>query len=72
MARGHGRIFEYAVIHHPKKKEKDEDQRKSKIIVDVTRLVAMDDAEVGILAARQIPEDYLDKLDEIQIAIRPF
>lgn len=71
MAQNRGRIFEYAVIHHPKKK-KDEDPKKSEIVVDVTRVIAASPEEVGILAARQIPEDYLGKLDEVEIAIRPF
>jgi hypothetical protein len=67
-----GKIFEYAVIYHPRKKEKDEEQKKSKIIVDVTRVISATEQEVGILAAREIPTDYLDKLDEVEIAIRPF
>ncbi len=70
MARA--RIFEYAVIHHPKPKKKDEPAEKSVLIVDVERVLAVEPQEVTILASRQIPEDYLDKLEQIEIAVRPF
>jgi hypothetical protein len=72
MAQERGRIFEYAVIFHPKKKQKDEEVKKSKLIVDVTRVIAGNQEEVVILAAREIPEEYLDALDEVEIAVRPF
>jgi hypothetical protein len=72
MAQGRGRIFEYAVIYHPRKKSKDEEVKRSEMIVEVTRVIATSDQEVVILASRKIPDTYLDKLDEIEIAVRPF
>lgn len=36
------------------------------------KLIAADDAQAMILAARAIPEAYLDKLDDVQVAVRPF
>jgi hypothetical protein len=68
------KLFEYVVIYHPKKKklEGEEVQEKSKIIVDLKRDLASTDKEVAIRAAREIPEEYLDKLDQVEIAIRPF
>lgn len=71
----HGKLFEYAVIHHPKAKKDvagNEEPVKSKIITDVTRVLAVNDKEVGILAGRSIPEEFLDKLEQVEIVVRPF
>lgn len=66
-----GKLFEYAVLFHPVTK-KDEQPEKSKILVDVKRVLAGTDKEVAILAAREIPEEYLDKLEQVEIVVRSF
>jgi hypothetical protein len=73
MARG--KLYEYAVIFHPKsKKDKDgnEQSKKSQLLGEVKRVLAESEQEVSILAARSIPETHLDKLEEIEIVVRPF
>jgi len=50
-----GKIFEYAVIYHPPKKEKDEDVKRSVLVVDVKRILATSEQEAVMLAARYIP-----------------
>ena len=70
-----GKLYEYAVIHHPKAKKDvagNEEPVKSKILTDVTRILATGPEEVSILAARSIPEAYLDKIEQIEIVVRPF
>jgi hypothetical protein len=70
-----GTLYEYAVIHHPKAKRDGagfEEQVKSQIITDVTRVLASRPEEVSIIAARSIPEEYLDRIDQIEIVVRPF
>lgn len=71
-----GKLFEYAVIYHPKEKKDAAgnplETKKSIIVTDVTRVLATSDKEVGMLAAKSIPEDYTDKLDDVEIVIRPF
>jgi hypothetical protein len=42
------------------------------LIVDVTRVLSNNDKEAMMLAARAIPTDYTDKLDRVEIALRPF
>jgi hypothetical protein len=68
-------LFEYAVIHNPLP-TKDQAERgetpKSSLIVDVKRVLANNDKEAMMLAARDIPADYTDKLDRVEIALRPF
>jgi len=70
-----GQLYEYVVIHHPKAKKDvagNEEPVKSKIITDVTRVLAATPEEVSILAGRSIPEEYLDKLEQVEIKVRPF
>ncbi len=66
-----GQIYEYAVLFHPRTK-KDGVAEPSTLVVDVQRLVAASEKEVAILAGRSIPDAYLDKLEQVEIAIRPF
>ncbi len=69
------KIFEYAVIHHPvatKDQQDRGDKPKSELIVDVKRVLANNEKEAAMLAARDIPEAFTDKLDRVEIALRPF
>lgn len=69
------KIYEYAVIHHPlaTKEQQDRGEKpRSVLVVDVTRILARDEKEASMLAARAIPEDFTDKLDRVEIAMRPF
>jgi hypothetical protein len=70
-----GKLFEYAVLFHPKPKKDaagSEEAEKSTILTDVTRQLAATPAEVSILAARSIPPEYLDRLEQVEIVVRPF
>jgi hypothetical protein len=69
------KLFEFAVIYTPaltKEQREAGEKAKSKLVVDVTRVLANDEAEVNMLAARAIPVDYADKLQQVEIAVRPF
>lgn len=65
------KIFEYAVVLHP-----TDDDRKagvvSRLLIDVKRVLARDQAAAFILASRDIPEEYLGSLDRVEVAVRPF
>lgn len=71
-----GKLFEYAVLYHPKEKKDVHgntlENKKSLIVTDLTRVVATSDKEVGMLAAKSIPAEYEDKLEDVEIVIRPF
>jgi hypothetical protein len=71
-----GKLFEYAVIYHPKEKKDAAgnalETKRSIVVTDVTRVLATSDKEVGMLAAKAIPDEYNDKLDDVEIVIRPF
>ena len=73
------KLFEYAILHHPvpTKEDKDKGIKRPSVVIpvkgqDVTRLVAEDEKEVAMRAAREIPDEYLDRLNQIEVAVRPF
>lgn len=69
------KLYEYAVIYNPlptKDQQERGEKPKSLLIVDVTRVLSNNDKEASMLAARAIPADYTDKLDCVEIALRPF
>jgi len=74
MARG--RLFEYAILWHPKEKKdaagNPMETKKSVIVQAPKTEIAVKEEDVAILAARAIPNEYVDKLDEIEIVVRPF
>jgi hypothetical protein len=77
MAKERGRIFEFAVLHHPKPKKAQDGEfvtDPSILIVQPKMVVAGDEKEVAIMAAREIPKEFIDnnKLNEVEIAVRPF
>lgn len=65
------KLFQFAVIMHPTEKEL-EDGKQSKIIVPITTVISKDVSGATLQAGRAIPEEYLDKLDRIEVAVRPF
>lgn len=69
------KLFEYVVLHHPKTvkdAQGNETQAADAIVVPVTHVLAKNEQEVGMRAARMIPEEYVGKLDEVEILVRPF
>lgn len=69
------KLFEYAIIFHPKKTKADEDEGrdvKAVLIQDVKRVMAKEEREVAMLAAREIPAEYTDRISQVEIAVRPF
>lgn len=70
-----GKLFEYAVLYHPREKKDaagNVEHQKSVIVTDVTRVLATSEKEVGMLAAKAIPDEYNDKLEDVEIVVRPF
>lgn len=65
------KVYQYAVLLHPTEKEK-KDGVRSKLLVEVTSVLAADDKGAMVIAARAIPAEYIDRLDRIEVAVRPF
>ncbi len=69
------KLFEFAVIYNPLQTQAQKDlgeKPKSELVVDVTRLLANNEKEALMMAARAIPDKYTDKLEQVEIACRPF
>lgn len=64
-------LFEYAVVWHPTEQQ-TKDGQKSKVIVEPKVVLAMDNNGAAIIAARAIGSEYIDQLDQVEVAIRPF
>ena len=56
-------VFEYVIVFA--------DENESKI-VDSGQVLASDAQKAGLLIARKIPTSYDDKLDNLEVIIRPF
>lgn len=65
-------LYQYAVLWHPTEKDAEDNGTKSKVIVEPATVLAADASAATMLAARAIPEQYADQLDQVQIAVRPF
>lgn len=67
--KGRAKLYEYVIIWHPTEKQENDGQ-KAEIVTDLTRVLAKDISSAQTLAARAIPERYLDQLDQIEVLFR--
>ena len=67
-----GSLFQYGIILHPT--EEDAKNGKRAIIIKQPGdcVVAKNEQELVLRAAREIPENYLSVLDRVEVAVRPF
>lgn len=66
------KLFEYAVLLHPETDKDGNEDGNTLIIKDVSKVLAKDEKQVSVLAARAIPDEHIDALDRIEIVVRPF
>lgn len=60
------KLFEYCIIYLPKK------EGKAEILVQPTVILAFDLEKAKMIAARSIPEIYMDKIEDVEVCVRPF
>ncbi len=65
------KIFEYAIILNPTV-EAAKIGDTPKLIVKPTPVLAKDPAQAAMLAGREIPDEHQDKIDRLEVAVRPF
>ena len=65
------KLYEYAVVLD-ERREKGKIAEPAEIVVEPTAVLARDDAQAQLLAARAIPEDYIDRIDRLTVVVRPF
>jgi hypothetical protein len=68
-------LFQYAILFHPKPTKDaqgNDTTLPTEIVVPITPVLAGSEQEVAMLAARQIPEKYLEQLAEIEVIVTAF
>lgn len=67
-------LFDYAIVYLGKKDKDTDDYLKDKEPRLVARdsILAADEAQAAVVAARAIPDDLIKELDRVSIAVRPF
>ncbi len=65
-------LFEYTVFLQEKTDKDGEVVEEAEVLVPITVVLARDEGEVNILAARAIPDSMTEKLERITLAVRPF
>lgn len=61
------KLFQYAVIYNP-----TTEGETPKIIVEPTTVIGKSENSVSMKAIREIPEEYMDKFEDIEVVVRPF
>jgi hypothetical protein len=61
-------LFTYAVVYQPTDKE----DGKPAIVIPPTHVLAKSEDAVKKIAARAIPQEYSEKLDDCKVIVRPF
>ena len=59
------KLFEYAVIYTP-------EDEPAELVIKPTTILAKSEKEANFVAARAVPDKYSDKLEDLEIAVRPF
>lgn len=66
------KLFEFAVIYQGKKNKDGEYTKKAAIITEPKCVLAVDEKQAAMMAAREIPSDYAEDLDKVEVIVRPF
>ena len=61
------KLFQYVVVYHPK-----DDEEPAQIVVELRTVLAKSKEAAALRAAREIPLEYEEKLDRVEVAVRPF
>jgi hypothetical protein len=64
-------LFEYVIVGRLRNHAGDVTKER-KILVDRTTVVAKDEAHAKLAAACAIPEEWRDRLDQVEVLVRPF
>jgi hypothetical protein len=65
-------LFQYAIILRRTEKDRKDGVGEDKILVMPTTVLTKDQSMATMLAVRAIPAEHADKIDRIEVAVRPF
>lgn len=66
------KLFEYAVILDEKRDRDGEIMEEGEVLVPVQSVLARDEPQAQMIAARAIPDAHIADLDRIIVVVRPF
>lgn len=67
------KLFQFAVLHHETVyKENNKTEIVTTIVKAPDTVLAHDEKTAVLMIAKQIPDDLTDKLQDVEILIRPF
>ena len=66
------KLFQYAILWHPTEKQVKEEGLKSKVLTELTTILAQDQSTASLSAVMQVPKELQNELDQIEVVIRPF
>ena len=66
------KLFQYAVLKHPKKTKDTETTEKTEILIQPTMILEENEQNVGFKAIRNLKEEDMEDLDRIEILVAPF
>ena len=66
------KLFQYSILWHPTEKQEKEDGLKSKMIIEPKIILALDQNSASMTAVMDIPQEYRNQLDQVEVALRPF
>jgi len=66
------KLFKIAAIYLPKNDEGEVINADCKIIIKPDCILAKDAETAGMKVIRQIPAEYEEKLDEVEVVVGPF
>ena len=64
-------LFEYSVIFVPTS-EQEKAGKRAEILIPTKTMLSKSASIVTTMASREIPEDRLGELEQIQVVVRPF
>lgn len=65
-------VYMVCVVLNPTQKAKHDDGAVPTIIVQPTAVIARDQQTAAMKAARLVPQEYADKVDQLEVKIVPF
>lgn len=65
-------LFEYAAYFVGKYDKDGTEVEAPSILIEPVTILARDESHVATIAARALPEEYVSKLEFVQVVVRPF
>jgi hypothetical protein len=65
-------LFQYCILWHPSEQMIKEGKGETKMIQEPKFILSKDEGGVKMLASREIPDTYINELEQIEILITAF